>query len=105
MISTMSAHFKHWTDLMFYSRHLNTLILHQTYLEDPHLIEAFTKLKSTLDLAVDEAKSQLSQLKKKEADFDKLSGTHFDQLVKEYNELRNQIAEKEYALKSLTNFN
>ncbi|XP_026284508.1 uncharacterized protein LOC113210609 [Frankliniella occidentalis] len=80
---------------------LNKQIINGLYHEDQHLIDAYTHLKRNLDLAVNEAKSRLVHLQKKDAEYQKLRGTHFDRLVKEYNDLKSQIAQKEYALNTL----
>lgn len=83
------------------SRLLNDQIINRIYLEDEHLIDAFTELKKNVDLFVTEAKSELSVLRKKNDDYEKLRGTHFDQLVAEYQDLKHKIEEKEYSLKNI----
>ncbi|KAJ1529515.1 hypothetical protein ONE63_006288 [Megalurothrips usitatus] len=82
-------------------RVLNDKISNGIYLEDEHLINAHTVLKKSLDVAVTEAKLKLSEYQKKEAEYNKLRGTHFDRLVREYCDLKEKIAQKEYALNNL----
>lgn len=80
---------------------LNDQIVNGIYLEDKHLIDAFTELKKNVDLLVTEAKSELSVLQQKNSGFEKLRGTHFDHIVSEYLDLKRKIAEKEFSLKTM----
>ncbi|XP_034249787.1 uncharacterized protein LOC117650449 [Thrips palmi] len=83
-------------------RSLNDQIVNGIYLEDGHLVDAFTELRKNVDMLVTEAKSELSALQKKNDDYEKLQGTHFDKILAEYQDLMQKISEKEYTLKNIS---
>lgn len=84
-----------------YSRNLNYIIEDAVVQQHENLGEAVNVLLKELNKTMDEASYSLERLRAKEADYKRLEGTQFNDILREFIELRETYKNKCWALNQI----